>query len=58
MYQLAEGLLYRATNLVRRDAPSDRDHALDLLDECTTIAEPLGFGTILHRIKRARESIA
>jgi len=57
-YQLAEGLLYRATNLVRRDAPGDRDHALELLDECSTIAEPLGFGTILRRIERAHASIA
>jgi len=55
-YQVAEGLLYRATNLVRRDAPGDREHAIELLDDCSTIAEPRGFGTILRRIVRARAS--
>lgn len=56
VYPLAEGLLYRASNLPRRDAPGDWDNAIDLLDECSTMAEPRCFGTILRRIEQDRKS--
>lgn len=57
VYQLTEGLLYRAVNLLRRDLPGDRDLAAEFLAECRSIAHPLGFATIIGRAATASASI-
>ena len=52
-YHLAEALLYRATNLIDRGAPSDDALATVLLDECRSIAGPRDFATIVGRAELA-----
>lgn len=53
-YHHAEGLLYQATNRLQRQAPGDRETAGAQLDHGAAIAEALGFGTILRRIRQAQ----